>query len=490
MKRKFLGNIGFLLILNILIKGGWILGIDRVVQNTVGAEAYGNYYALLNFTFLFNILIDLGITNYNNRSIAQDRSLLAGYLRGLFRLKLLLALFYLIVVGGIALLLGYSKEQFFFIPLLAFNQILLSFILYFRSNLGGLHLFRADSVISVLDRSLMILFCGVLLWGIPGAEAFRIEWFVIAQTAAYTITALVGGLLVLFRAKGVKAEMGPSTLPSGILKKTLPYALLVLLMTFYNRVDSVMLERMLPQGEVQAGIYAQGFRILDAISQFAYLFATMLLPLFARAIAEKDLEGIRELIGSASRLLLPASITLAVISCFQALPLMELLYTEQHENSAPIFALLMISFVPVSLSYIFGTLLTAEGAMRKMNFLAGGGILINILLNFLLIPIYGALGSAIATLSTQGLASAGQSILAYRHFPFPIAGKTFLRGCVFLLLMIGSGFLLQWAALGLLPTLLLHAGVGVLGSSFTGILGIEEGKRLISGIWKDPKDRA
>ncbi|MFI5220594.1 MAG: polysaccharide biosynthesis protein, partial [Bacteroidia bacterium] len=62
MQKKFITNLGFLLFLNLLIKPFWILGIDRSVQNTVGAEIYGQYYALFNFSFLLNILLDIGIT--------------------------------------------------------------------------------------------------------------------------------------------------------------------------------------------------------------------------------------------------------------------------------------------------------------------------------------------------------------------------------------------------------------------------------------------
>ena len=71
-----------------------------------------------------------------------------------------------------------------------------------------------------------------------------------------------------------------------ILKKKLSFAVLILLMTFYNRIDTVMMERMLPEGEnnIQAGIYAQAYRLLDATNMIAYLFAGLLLPLFSRML--------------------------------------------------------------------------------------------------------------------------------------------------------------------------------------------------------------
>ncbi len=76
MRKFFVTNLFFLLTLNILIKSFWILGIDRGIQNAVSAQEYGVYFALLNFTFLFNILLDFGITNYNNRMIARHTNLL------------------------------------------------------------------------------------------------------------------------------------------------------------------------------------------------------------------------------------------------------------------------------------------------------------------------------------------------------------------------------------------------------------------------------
>ena len=72
MQKKFLTNLGFLVLVNLLVKPFFILGIDAEVQNVVGAEDYGNYFALFNFTFLFNILNDLGTTNYNNRNVARN----------------------------------------------------------------------------------------------------------------------------------------------------------------------------------------------------------------------------------------------------------------------------------------------------------------------------------------------------------------------------------------------------------------------------------
>ena len=187
MKRKFIWNLLLVVILNLLIKPFYILGIDAEVINRVGANVYGNYFALINFSFLLNIILDLGITNYNVKNIAQNHQLLDKHFSGIITLRLLLVLFYLFATFCMAFFMGYDSTQFKILVILALNQSLVAFILYVRSNLAGLHLFLQDSVISVLDRVLLIIICAVLLWGGISQKSFRIEWFIYAQTVSYLI---------------------------------------------------------------------------------------------------------------------------------------------------------------------------------------------------------------------------------------------------------------------------------------------------------------
>ncbi len=200
MQKKFITNLAFLLFLNLLIKPFWLLGIDRSVQNVTGAEAYGEYYALFNFSFLFNILLDIGITNFNNRNISQNRHLLDKHLSGIILLRIMLAGVYILISLLASMIIGYSQLQLEMLLVLLLNQILISFILYLRSNLAGLHLFKTDSIVSVLDRAIMIGICAVLLWGNVTSTPFQIEWFIWAQTAAYVLTAFLTFIILAKKA--------------------------------------------------------------------------------------------------------------------------------------------------------------------------------------------------------------------------------------------------------------------------------------------------
>ncbi|MBL7928662.1 MAG: oligosaccharide flippase family protein [Bacteroidia bacterium] len=413
MQKKFITNLAFLLFLNLLIKPFWILGIDRSVQNAVGAEQYGLYYALFNFSFLFNILLDLGISNFNNKNIAQNQALLNKNLSGIIFLRIILAVIYISISLFIGLLIGYELSQLSLLLLLLFNQVLISFILYIRSNYSGLLLFKQDSIISVLDRFLMICFTGYLLWFRKSATPFKIEWFIWSQTASYILTA---GIAFFFLARKAQLQRLTWNLPfmRMILRQSYPFALLVLIMTIYFRIDGVMIERLLPDGKEKAGIYAQAFRLLDAASMIAYLFAALLYPIFSRMIKMK--EQIHELLRlSYSLLVIPAFIT-GLLCFFFKSEIMHLLYHEHVDLSAPAFGLMMFTFGAVSTSYIYGTLLTANGSLGVLNKIAGCSLFLNVILNMILIPKLEVTGAAIAGLVTQYMSALLQALFAYRIF--------------------------------------------------------------------------
>ncbi len=447
MKKKFIINLALLLFLNLLIKPFWIFGIDRTVQNLVGAQDYGFYFSLFNFSLILNVFLDFGITNYNNKNIAQNHQLISKHLSNIVVLKFLLAGFYTLVTLVIAFFVGYSSKQFYLLFFLIFNQILISFTLYLRSNISGLQLFKTDSLISVLDRSLMIIIVSFLLWGNITDKPFKIEWFVYSQTLAYLLTTIITFFIVLRKSEFFKLRFDLKFFII-FLKQSYPYALLILLMAFYNRIDSVMIERLLNKtvngvnvGEIQAGIYAQAYRILDAFTMFAFLFAGLLLPMFAKMIRAK--ENIEQLVRLSFLLLIIPAIILVVATVSYRFDIMQLLYHNHVSSSADIFGLLIIGFIGISTTYIFGTLLTANGSMKQLNFMALAGITVNVIINLLLIPRLQAQGSAVASLTTQSVTAIMQVLIAVKIFKFKINYKLLLTLFLFVVIVILSAFVFK-----------------------------------------------
>jgi len=492
MQKKFLKNLALLVFLNLLVKPFWILGIDREVQNVVGTSEYGFYSVILNFSFLFYIFLDLGITNFNNRNIAQNNQLLSKHLAGIGTVKLLLGILYGVVVMLLGALWFSEARQLYLLAWVAFNQFLLSFILYLRSNISGLLLFKTDSLLSVLDRLLMIGIVGVLLWSGIFTGNFSIEWFVYSQTIAYGITAIIALATVMSKSGKLRLNWNTPFFLM-ILKKSLPFALLVLLMSFYNRIDPVLIQRLLPDGvgDYQAGVYAQAFRLLDAGQNFAFFFAVLLLPLFSRML--KDKQSIQHLVKLSFSIIISGALLIAITSLFYGKELMSLMYTQnpgelisdyelRTQQSAHIFNLLMFSFVGISSNYIYGTLLTANNNLRILNMVAVSGLLVNLVLNIVLIPRLQALGSAYASLATQTITAILQMFFAHRLLQLKANFSLIFRFLILILLLLATGFGLSWLQLNSwMLSLLIMLASGVALTIVLGLLDIKNFVQILKG---------
>lgn len=449
IQKKLLSGLFWVLLLNILIKPFWILGIEVGVQDAVGIEQYGLYFAIFNLAYIFNTLLDLGVTNFNTRNIAQHPVLIQKHLSGIFSLKMLLFALYLVVTFTVGWIMGYQSRQFWLLLFVSINQFLNSMIVYLRSNFEGLLLFRLDSLFSILDRVLMIVICGALL--LFSRSNFPIEWFVYAQTVSYLIT--FGIAMVALKGKvGFHRPRFKKALAWSILKKSAPFALLVLLMACYNRLDPVLLQWLLPEtvGNYQSGLYASAFRLLDAITMVAYLVSVPLLPVYSKVVAlpRHDADGT---VGSITQMtfsfLMVFAVGAAVTFSFMSRPLMDVLYSKEVESIAQVFVILIYGIVPISFTYIFGTLLTANGSLRQLNIFASVAILINVVLNMLLIPRWQAVGSAVSSLAAQSFMAIAQMVLALNIFSLRPSWGYLIRLGAYVAVAVGCNRLLWMAGL-------------------------------------------
>lgn len=370
------------------------------VQNLVGSQEYGLLFSLYNLSIIFNIILDFGINNFNNRHISQNAKSVKAFFPNIIATKFILTLVYVLVVFVFAALVGYEKRQLTVLLLLMVNQVIISFTLYLRSNISGLQYYTTDSILSVTDRIIMIAACLVAFYGHFKQSVVTIEWFVIIQTFSYLVN-LILILIVMFVKTGSIKLVFNRILSVEILKASLPFALLIFLMSVYSRVDSVMIERMLPLGRYYAGIYAQSFRILDAANMLSILFAGLLFPMFSSLLGKS--EDITPLMKLSFHLLWVIAIAFSLGCFFYSQPVIQTLYKEGNIYSANVFSILILCFIPLSVINIYGTLLTAGGNLKILNIIAVTSVFCNIGLNLLLIPSFFAIGAAISGLITQVL---------------------------------------------------------------------------------------
>ena len=208
-------------------------------------------------------------------------------------------------------------------------------------------------------------------------------------------------------------------------------------MMIYTRIDSVMIERLHIAGKSEAGVYAQGFRILDAFFMLAMIFSNLLFPIFSKMFSEKS--NIVDLLTTSGKLLIGGAFGVSIITYFHADLILGWIYDDFGISSIYSFQLLMFAFVGMCSSLIFGTLLTANGSLRFLNSTALAGIVVNSCLNYYLIPIYGATGAAFATLCTQLTVSLIQLFYCLSYFNLRPKGRIVLQFVGFIGTMILIG---------------------------------------------------
>ena len=436
MRRFFVKNILFVIAVNVLVKPIWVFFIDRPVQNTVVAGSYGTYQALLSVSIIFQIVLDFGITSYNTRTISQNPDKLQTLFPTMLSARMVLILVYMLLAFSLGFILGYRGSELKLLCGVLLIQALNSLVSFIRSNIAALQKFKIDSILSVTDRFLMIGICGFLLLYPATAHHFRIQWFVMAQIFSYFIDALAS-YIILRRIASIKLKFsfhGPTIFK--IIKGSFPYALLIFQMSIYNRSDLIIIERMPGMDKSQADVWSAAFRLIDMANMFGLMFATILLPLFGRMLAQK--QDVSPIVKLCVNMLLPFSFMVAIAGIFFSSDIMHLLYTGSHGNTDydVVFALLIASFPAWCMMYVYSTLLTANGSLKTLNIIAFVGVVINLSLNLYLIPTQKAIGGAFTSFITQTLMAIAFTFYASRKIKLPMNIKWALSHIGYLLLIL------------------------------------------------------
>lgn len=440
LKKYFISNIQIMLLLNVLVKPIWIFFIDRNVQLIVGHSQYGLYNALLSLTIIFNILLDFGITNYNNKSVAEDNSILKKSLPNLLIAKSLLSFLYFGIVFLIALAFQYDFHALKLLGLLAIVQFFNSFLQFLRSNISANHDFMLDGILSVLDKIIMIFICGFLLISTNFKNQFIIEWMIYAQIFAYIISIIVAFFIIIKKYSSIHFNHLSFKEMIDLCKKSLPYAILILFMAIYMRSDSLLLERL--ESAAQNGLYANANRLLDVANMLGFLFAGILLPMFARLIANKG--NVREIVVTSANIMIPISLGLVAFSVIYSHEIMFILYKDSSDNLSWIFRMVMASFPAYCIMYIYSTLLTSNGNIKLLIGIAIAGSFLSIGINSILIIKYQALGAAITAFVVEWILAMAYIYYCIQKFTLPIHLKWLMKFVLyFALMLILNGVLKQ-----------------------------------------------
>ena len=423
--------------LNLLVKPAWLFLFDRKVQATLGNAAYGSYFSAFNLAFLASILLDFGMSYWNNRALAFDEEKQRKYQQAIFTLKGFFSFLFLgfgVCITVATSLRGEALILFWGAMMLQWFSHWLTF---FRSILTGIQKFGWDAFFSVLDRLLAMAGVAWLLAD-HRLSASAFAWI---QAGAYALSSVL--LVFILRHFRFRFRFGafPGVFKE-ILQQSLPFFIMVMAMSLYARLDGIFLDRVfhLPH---EAGSYAAFFRLYEAGIIFPTLIAGVLTPLIARQLGLGN--SIGEILQTgASWMLLPA---LGVVGALYSYPMeiFEWVYQGTPVSEATIssiFPWVGMVFFFHTVVLLYGATLTAMGELKWIIGWALAAAVLALLGHLIFIPRFGAVGAAWATVFGHATMALGCFWGVVKKSDLLVSVKK--KGWKMLLFGVGLFGFLQW----------------------------------------------
>jgi len=183
-------------------------------------------------------------------------------------------------------------------------------------------------------------------------------------------------------------------LTNKLLKYSWPLIISGIMVTLYMKIDQFMLQNM--KGVKESGAYATVANFSEAWNFIPTVIVTSLFPAILNARRD-DEARYKKRIQNLYDLMVYLSLPVAIVITFAA-PLIYKLLTPEYAYAAPTLSVHIWSGIFVFLGAAVGQYLIAEN-FNKLTFIRTGfGAIVNIVLNLILIPSMGMMGSAIATL--------------------------------------------------------------------------------------------
>jgi polysaccharide transporter, PST family len=225
----------------------------------------------------------------------------------------------------------------------------------------------------------------------------------IAVSLSETILGAIG-LLLVYNRQGyfTKLWQWSGSLARSLLHESLPLILSGLTIMIYMRIDQIMLGQMI--GDKAVGVYSAATRISEIWYFVPTAVSSSVMPsIFKIKEVSEDLYYQR--IGQLNRWLVWTSIVVAGVMTFAATPVTTMLYGQDYVEAGSILAVHIWASIFVFTGVATYGWFIAENFTDLLLYRALSGAIVNVILNWILIPIYGGLGAAIATVIAQAVAS-------------------------------------------------------------------------------------
>ena len=416
--------------MNIILKNFSLLTTAHIIEKVIsfiiiivlarylGAEGYGIYALALSFIGLFIQLLDGGLNcllmRETARKVADRQQLLGRVLAG----KVIMGVVVFLGIVCLAIGLAYPKDALYSILIYGIAMIILSFTDTFRAVFLAFEKAEFEGLLLTLNRFLLlggIVFCVVL--------HIRIPEIMVSYLVSSLIVLWLGSYLCKKIFFTPSWDMDYKSIKN-LFKEAMPFAVGAMMAEIFYNIDNVMISKMV--GLESVGYYNAAYKLSYSGVLLANTMTLAIFPYLTKnwlGDKNKVFDMFRKLFKMFIILSMAFSLTAAILSDH----IIVLVFGNQFKESIVLFQLLVFALPPLFLMHLTNRTLDAIGEQRfKANTMIAG-VVINIVLNFILIYKFKAVGASIATVITSIFLVVVHTIYLKRRMGFSGIGVSFIK---------------------------------------------------------------
>lgn len=368
-----------------------VLFVGILVARYLGPAQYGKMNYVISIISLFTVLSQFGMDNILVRELSKKEFSTNEILGTSLRLRILLAVTTIVLILTYVLLAAEETDVSMMIMIYSLSMIFQSFDIirhYFTSIVENEYIVKTEIGRTIFSAGIKIV---LLLLKAP------LYAFIIALVFDFVF--LASGYLMSYRKKGgsVKEWRYNKKIARYLLKTSFPLLLSGGAVVVYQRIDQVMIANML--NDIQLGYFSTAASFVNVVLFIPQILATTVTPILVRYYKEDreryEKESLRFI-----RFATWGVIAISLIVMIISYPLIRYTYGLEYIVAVPVLQILVFKSVGMTLSSTSGQLIIIEGIHKYAairNLLACG---VCVICNYALIPKYGIIGSAWATIVT------------------------------------------------------------------------------------------
>ena len=395
--------------------GGQLLGflLTFVIAYFFGANGLGDYVLAIIVLKIFTLISKLGLDTASIRYIAEYSSenslssILDFRKKSIFLITTVSIICSLVMYLGANIIAEFIKANPQHIEITSFFILPMSLFIFHYQNMRGLKEIAGYSFFFWMSQALFSLIAILALTtftkdpNVP-LYAYLISLIIISIFSVISFTYFLNKRK---RIKDLFLDNKRSDSIKNILIVSLPLMLAQAVHFIMSWTDKLMLGILdspdvisgLSTNSAQIGVYHTAFKLSMFATIGLMAVKSIASPKFAELYKQREFKLLKKVTQQSTKLIFWTTLPLVALFIFFSENLM-LLFGDEFQAGVFAFILLSIGRVFVSFSGAAGNLLQMCGRQVIFMNIAVIGSVINVVLNFSLIPIYGINGSAIATM--------------------------------------------------------------------------------------------